>query len=220
MHAIMDADLPISQPDSAAFLSEALRMSDAIAPDVRDLLALNLVPGLGPRLTAALLRHFGIRGQRSSGPQRNNSASAEDRGQAQRGLCQLACQSRRRCRMRADRQVRRQTAGARPRRISRTARRDFRRTAHSVQARRADVPADRRAIAIVGSPGPRATASGSRSNFRTGFPGRLHDRLRSRPRHRCDRSRGGPQSGRANDRRAGWRACRRSIRRNTSSSRP
>jgi len=34
-------------------------MSEAIAPEIRDLLALNLVPGLGPRLTAALLRHFG-----------------------------------------------------------------------------------------------------------------------------------------------------------------
>jgi DNA processing protein len=34
-------------------------MSEPIAPEVRDLLALNLVPGLGPRLTAALLRHFG-----------------------------------------------------------------------------------------------------------------------------------------------------------------
>lgn len=34
-------------------------MADAIAPEVRDLLALNLVPGLGPRLTAALLGHFG-----------------------------------------------------------------------------------------------------------------------------------------------------------------
>src|SRR3954454_3814680 len=34
-------------------------MSEAIAPEIRDLLALNLVPGLGPKLTAALLRHFG-----------------------------------------------------------------------------------------------------------------------------------------------------------------
>lgn len=33
-----------------------------IAPDVRDLLALNLLPGLGPRLTAALLRRFGSAG--------------------------------------------------------------------------------------------------------------------------------------------------------------
>lgn len=34
-------------------------MSEPIAPEIRDLLALNLVPGLGPRLTAALLSHFG-----------------------------------------------------------------------------------------------------------------------------------------------------------------
>jgi DNA processing protein len=34
-------------------------MPDSIAPEIRDLLALNLVPGLGPKLTAALLRHFG-----------------------------------------------------------------------------------------------------------------------------------------------------------------
>jgi DNA processing protein len=34
-------------------------MSDALSPEARDLLALNLVPNLGPRLTAALLRHFG-----------------------------------------------------------------------------------------------------------------------------------------------------------------
>jgi DNA processing protein len=37
-------------------------MSSAIAPDVRDLLALNLLPGLGPRLTAALLQRFGSAG--------------------------------------------------------------------------------------------------------------------------------------------------------------
>jgi DNA processing protein len=34
----------------------------AITPDVRDLLALHLLPGLGPRLTAALLRRFGSAG--------------------------------------------------------------------------------------------------------------------------------------------------------------
>jgi DNA processing protein len=32
---------------------------DALPADVRDLLALSLVPGIGPRLTAALLSHFG-----------------------------------------------------------------------------------------------------------------------------------------------------------------
>jgi DNA processing protein len=37
-------------------------MSPAIAPDLRDLLALHLLPGLGPRLTAALLRRFGSAG--------------------------------------------------------------------------------------------------------------------------------------------------------------
>src|SRR3954447_26473439 len=37
-------------------------MPDALSPEVRDLLALNLVPNLGPRLTAALLRHFGSAG--------------------------------------------------------------------------------------------------------------------------------------------------------------
>src|SRR5205823_1231717 len=30
-----------------------------LSPEVIDLLALNLVPSLGPRLTAALLKHFG-----------------------------------------------------------------------------------------------------------------------------------------------------------------
>src|SRR5581483_8509789 len=34
------------------------RMTD-LPPELRDLLALNLIPNLGPRLTAALLRHFG-----------------------------------------------------------------------------------------------------------------------------------------------------------------
>lgn len=34
-------------------------MSDPLSPELRDLLALNLVPGLGPRLTAALLERFG-----------------------------------------------------------------------------------------------------------------------------------------------------------------
>ncbi len=34
-------------------------MRESLTPAVRDLLALNLVPGLGPRLTAALLKHFG-----------------------------------------------------------------------------------------------------------------------------------------------------------------
>src|SRR5947199_5971712 len=34
-------------------------MSEPLAPELRDLLALRLVPGLGPRLTAALLKHFG-----------------------------------------------------------------------------------------------------------------------------------------------------------------
>src|SRR5437870_10280141 len=34
----------------------------ATAPDLRDLLALHLLPGLGPRLTAALLRRFGSAG--------------------------------------------------------------------------------------------------------------------------------------------------------------
>src|SRR5215469_177527 len=37
-------------------------MSPPIAPDLRDLLALHLVPGLGPRLTAALLERFGSAG--------------------------------------------------------------------------------------------------------------------------------------------------------------
>jgi DNA processing protein len=37
-------------------------VSLAITPDVRDLLALHLLPGLGPRLTAALLRRFGSAG--------------------------------------------------------------------------------------------------------------------------------------------------------------
>jgi DNA processing protein len=34
-------------------------MPDELPPDVVDLLALNLIPNLGPRLTAALLTHFG-----------------------------------------------------------------------------------------------------------------------------------------------------------------
>src|SRR6516164_6403920 len=34
-------------------------MSVPLPPEVRDLLALHLVPGLGPRLTAALLERFG-----------------------------------------------------------------------------------------------------------------------------------------------------------------
>src|SRR5438874_727599 len=34
----------------------------ATAPDLRDLLALHLLPGLGPRLTAALLQRFGSAG--------------------------------------------------------------------------------------------------------------------------------------------------------------
>jgi DNA processing protein len=34
-------------------------MSDELPPDVVDLLTLNLIPNLGPRLTAALLEHFG-----------------------------------------------------------------------------------------------------------------------------------------------------------------
>jgi DNA processing protein len=34
-------------------------MPESITPEVRDLLALHLVPGIGPRLTAALLAHFG-----------------------------------------------------------------------------------------------------------------------------------------------------------------
>jgi DNA processing protein len=37
-------------------------MSSAITPDLRDLLALHLLPGLGPRLTAALLQRFGSAG--------------------------------------------------------------------------------------------------------------------------------------------------------------
>jgi DNA processing protein len=35
---------------------------DALSPEVRDLLALKLVPGIGPRLTAALLERFGSAG--------------------------------------------------------------------------------------------------------------------------------------------------------------
>src|SRR5579864_1913988 len=34
-------------------------MAALLSPDLRDLLALHLVPGLGPRLTAALLEQFG-----------------------------------------------------------------------------------------------------------------------------------------------------------------
>jgi DNA processing protein len=34
-------------------------MAAPLSPELRDLLALHLVPGLGPRLTAALLEHFG-----------------------------------------------------------------------------------------------------------------------------------------------------------------
>jgi DNA processing protein len=37
-------------------------MSLPITPEVRDLLALRLLPGLGPRLTAALLERFGSAG--------------------------------------------------------------------------------------------------------------------------------------------------------------
>ncbi len=33
-----------------------------LSPELRDLLALNLIPNLGPRLTAALLAHFGSAG--------------------------------------------------------------------------------------------------------------------------------------------------------------
>src|SRR4051794_260624 len=39
-----------------------LPMAAPLSPELRDLLALSLVPGLGPRLTAALLRHFGTAG--------------------------------------------------------------------------------------------------------------------------------------------------------------
>ena len=38
-------------------------MSAPLAPEVRDLLALQLVPGVGPRLTAALLERFGDAGR-------------------------------------------------------------------------------------------------------------------------------------------------------------
>src|SRR6266851_5295367 len=34
-------------------------MTESVSPDIRDLLSLHLVPGIGPRLTAALLAHFG-----------------------------------------------------------------------------------------------------------------------------------------------------------------
>jgi DNA processing protein len=34
-------------------------MADALSPEIQDLLALHMVPGIGPRLTAALLAHFG-----------------------------------------------------------------------------------------------------------------------------------------------------------------
>ena len=34
-------------------------MTTPLTPEIRDLLALHLVPGLGPRLTAALIEHFG-----------------------------------------------------------------------------------------------------------------------------------------------------------------
>src|SRR5437016_3778005 len=37
-------------------------MTQTLSADVRDLLALHLVPGLGPRLTAALLKRFGSAG--------------------------------------------------------------------------------------------------------------------------------------------------------------
>jgi DNA processing protein len=37
-------------------------MSDPLPPNLRDLLALHLVPGIGPRLTAALLKRFGSPG--------------------------------------------------------------------------------------------------------------------------------------------------------------
>src|SRR5438132_4859679 len=37
-------------------------MPARLSPELSDLLALSLVPGLGPRLTAALLRHFGSAG--------------------------------------------------------------------------------------------------------------------------------------------------------------
>ena len=37
-------------------------MPARLSPELCDLLALSLVPGLGPRLTAALLRHFGSAG--------------------------------------------------------------------------------------------------------------------------------------------------------------
>jgi DNA processing protein len=37
-------------------------MPDDLSPDQLDLLALNLIPNLGPRLTAALLKHFGSAG--------------------------------------------------------------------------------------------------------------------------------------------------------------
>src|SRR4051794_17852847 len=39
--------------------SEGPPMPDPVAPDLRDLLALHLTPGIGPARIAALLEHFG-----------------------------------------------------------------------------------------------------------------------------------------------------------------
>jgi DNA processing protein len=52
-------------------------MPESIAPEIRDLLALNLVPGLGPKLTAALLRHFASADDLQQAPRIGEKLSAD-----------------------------------------------------------------------------------------------------------------------------------------------
>src|SRR4026207_1916896 len=90
-------------------------MPARLSPELCDLLVLSLVPGLGPRLTAALLRHFGSagavrRGARgplcggggggggAGGGGEPVTAGAADRRQAERGFRGRA--GRRGCRSR------------------------------------------------------------------------------------------------------------------------
>ena len=155
------------------------------SPTVRDHLALALVPGLGPKLTAALLARFGSAGRRPAGHRRRAPRNPAHRRQARR-------RARRRARARSTSSPElrlMEEHGVRPCRSASPA---TRRRWPALSApppllyfRGEWMPADANAIGIVGSRAARATACADRGADRAGpGPRRLHRRLGPGARHR------------------------------------
>ena len=166
-------------------------MPAPVPDDLRDLLALQLVPGLGPRRTAALLSHFGSAG-RARRERRRVAGRAVHRAEARRGDRQPHSRCRRGRRGGPHGEGRCPPTRARFARVPARRRRDHRPAASSLPARHPD--RSRRQRRRGGRLAPRhrlRQAHGGADRQRPG-PGRRHGRERPGPRYRRRRPQGGP----------------------------